>query len=119
MALDDTTNSTAPVSTSAPTPAPSPAPDAPQPSAPLNPALSGLVVPGPNAASVAQTLAPQYAQREADAYQKASDIANAPTAPPPPGPHARLLSMVQGFLQDSIPSAKQSLRTAKRVALRR
>ena len=84
-------------STAAPTPAAAPPDVNAQPTAPSNPALSGLVQPGPSATNVAQTLVPQYEARAGEATQKAADIANQSTAPPPPGPHARLLSMVQGL----------------------
>ena len=63
-------------STAAPTPAAAPPDVNAQPTAPSNPALSGLVQPGPSATNVAQTLVPQYEARAGEATQKAADIAN-------------------------------------------
>jgi hypothetical protein len=52
--------------------------------------------PGTPAASVQAAMTP-YLNNEQTAIQKAADIANKPIAAPTPGPHARLLAMVQGL----------------------
>jgi len=80
--MDDT--STTPVAT--PAPDDTAAAAAPAPTAPAS-----------DPASVQAQIAP-FQQKEQEAYQKASDLANPPAAPAP-GPHARLLSMVKGLVQ--------------------
>ncbi len=95
MALDNSTSVQA-----APATAPAaaaPAPDAAPvvSGAPAVPAgISALAQPGVQ--TTLDQMAP-FQQKEQAAIQKASDLANTSTAPPPPGPHARLLAMVQGL----------------------
>ena len=99
MALDPTI-ATAPDPTAA-----APAAVAPDATAPSTaaPPIGALVQPGsqaapssPDPAAITAQMAPFQAKEQA-AIQKASDLANQSTAPPPPGPHARLLAMVQGL----------------------
>jgi hypothetical protein len=93
MAID---NNSAPVQATAPAPDVSalaqPGPAAAPPAA----APTTAPAAAPDSAAIAAQMAP-YEQKAQAATQKAADIANTSTAPPPPGPHARLLAMVQGL----------------------
>lgn len=60
----------------------SPAPDAP---------------PAPSAAFQTQAAMAPYQNNEQDAIKKAADLANQPAPVPVAGPHARLISMIQGL----------------------
>lgn len=86
--------------TTVPVAAPEPAPVAPEINAPVPGGdASALNQPGPTDADAIRTQqAPFIAQGQAEA-QKALTAANESTAPPPPGPHARLLAMVNGLAQ--------------------
>jgi hypothetical protein len=87
--------------TNAPVTPPEPAAATPAPavSAPATPPgdISALAQPGPSRADAIQTQMAPFQAKEQQATQKAADLANQSTAPPPPGPHARLLAMVQGL----------------------
>lgn len=92
-------------STPTPTPAPDPTATAPAVSgtpsgAPLD--LGGLVQPGaqPTLAAAKDSSGSSindYVGNANAAYQKAAEAAGKSTAPPPAGPHAGLLAMVQGL----------------------
>ena len=91
----------APAATS-PAAASAPAPDTTQSGMPGAPTGTTPIVPGAPVTSPAQLqqqpspIAP-YIQAANEAAAKATQIASESTAPPPPGPHARLLSMIQGL----------------------
>ena len=67
------------------------------------PDLSALATAGPNAAPPVPVSSPEQAQEAAfmaksnAAFQAANEAAQKSTAPPPPGPHARLMAMIQGL----------------------
>jgi hypothetical protein len=95
MAFEDTTNSV-------PASAPVAPPSVPAQNPATAPDISALTQPGPNAAqpnvqSAAMGSYQKAVQDESTAAQKAADIANTPTPAPYAGPHARLLSMIQGL----------------------
>jgi hypothetical protein len=93
MALD---NSTPVQSTPAPAAAPSDAPASSGVPASVPAGISGLSAPGSTVQDTLNAVSgPMQAQQ--DALKKEADIAGESTAPPPPGPHARLLAMVQGL----------------------
>src|ERR1035437_8541488 len=84
-------------------------PDSPQ-AQPITPDSTGAATPTPEAtpatppASGPPVMDPNAAPRAAEAmgkaqagYQRATEIEQQSTAPPPPGPHARLMAMVQGL----------------------
>jgi hypothetical protein len=83
---------------------------APEVSAPVPGDISALAQPGPSRSDAIQTQMAPYQQAEQAATQKAADIANTPTAPPKPVPHARLLAMISG-LATGLGAASTSIAT--------